>query len=76
MAEPDVIKIMGKPQSRAESKDGSVRLYYSLIEGPGAVFPYTIVLVNGKVDAYGRDGAQNADHLGITPMPVMVPLVH
>ena len=75
MGEADVVKILGEPASRAESKDGAITLYYTLREnGDGTInSPYSVKLVNGKVDSYGRDtgGTQTAQ-----PMPVIVPMVH
>jgi len=75
MNEAEVIKILGQPVSMAESKDGGKTLYYELAEGSksGAdPAPYSVKLVNGKVDSYGRDGGQKTSE----PMPVVVPMVH
>jgi hypothetical protein len=73
MPEAEVVKILGEPESKAESKDGSKTLYYSLAElGVGNV-PYSVKLVNGKVDSYGRDGATTSPQTVpiITPMPAV-----
>jgi hypothetical protein len=73
MGESEVVKILGQPASRAESKDGSVTLYYTLNEnGLGSInAPYSVKLVTGKVDSYGRDGASTTSQ----PTPVIVPVV-
>ena len=74
MSEAEAVKILGEPASRAESKDGSVTLYYTLRENIGSInSPYSVKLVNGKVDSYGRDagGTQTTQ-----PTPVIVPVVH
>ena len=72
MSEAEVVKILGQPVSMAESKDGGKTLYYELAEGSksgGDPAPYSVELVNGKVDSYGRDGGQK------TSEPVIVPMV-
>ena len=74
MSEAEVVKILGEPASKAESKDGSTTLYYTLRENMGSInSPYSVKLVDGKVDSYGRDagGTQTTQ-----PMPVIVPMVH
>lgn len=74
MSEAEVVEILGDPASRAESKDGSVTLYYTLRENMGSInSPYSVKLVNGKVDWYGRD---NGTTQTTQPMPVIVPVVH
>ncbi|MGB7769376.1 MAG: hypothetical protein WBN22_11065 [Verrucomicrobiia bacterium] len=73
MSEAEVVKTLGEPASRAESKDGSITLYYTLRENIGSInSPYSVKLVDGKVDSYGRDagGTQTTQ-----PMPVVVPVV-
>ena len=35
--------------------------------------PYSVTLVNGKVDSYGRDAGPTQTR---QPMPVIVPMVH
>jgi outer membrane protein assembly factor BamE (lipoprotein component of BamABCDE complex) len=74
MSEAEVIKILGQPVSKAENKDGSTTLYYTLREIWGSInaAPYSVKLVNGKVDSYGRDAGQRTSE----PMPVIVPVVH
>lgn len=74
MAEKDVVKIMGQPVSRGESKGGSVTLYYSLQE----IFssppqPYSVHLTDGKVDSYGRAEVNAPDR---TVTPIIMPIVH
>ena len=74
MSEAEVVKILGEPASRAETKDGSITLYYTLRENMGSInSPYSVKLVDGKVDSYGRDagGTQTTQ-----PMPIVVPMVH
>jgi outer membrane protein assembly factor BamE (lipoprotein component of BamABCDE complex) len=74
MTEAEVVKILGQPASMAESKDGSKTLYYTLRENMGSInSPYSVKLVDGKLDSYGRDagGTQTTQ-----PMPVIVPMVH
>ncbi len=74
MSEAEVVKILGEPASRAESKDGSTMLYYTLRENMGSInSPYSVKLVGGKVDSYGRDagGTQTTQ-----PMPIVMPMVH
>ena len=74
MGEADVIKVLGQPVSRGESKDGSVTLYYSLQEIFGSQpQPYSVHLTNGKVDSYGRDSVENQTRQTV---PVIVPVVH
>jgi hypothetical protein len=74
MSEADVVKILGKPASRGESKDGTATLYYSLQEIFGSPpVPYSVKLVNGKVDTYGRDSGETQTR---QPMPIVVPIVH
>ena len=73
MSEAEVLKILGEPASRAESKDGSVKLFYSLCEGHtgNRVFAsYSVNLVGGKVDAYGRDSGTVSTQ---APAPVIIP---
>jgi hypothetical protein len=73
MSEAEVVKILGQPVSRAENKDGTT-LYYSLQEIFGSPpVPYSVTLVNGKVDSYGRDAGATQTR---QPMPVLVPVVH
>ena len=74
MSEAEVVKILGEPASRAESKGGSIMLYYTLRENYGSInSPYSVKLVDGKVDSYGRDaGATQTTQ----PMPIVVPMVH
>ena len=56
MTEPEVVKVLGKPVSRAESKDGSSTLFYTLAENAGLdAGAYSVHMLNGKVDSYGRD---------------------
>ncbi len=73
MSETDVIKILGQPASIAENHDGKT-LYYTLREnGLGSLnAPYSVKLVGGKVDSYGRDSGAT----GQQPMPVIIPMVH
>jgi outer membrane protein assembly factor BamE (lipoprotein component of BamABCDE complex) len=74
MSEAEVVKILGEPVSRAESKDGTTSFYYSLQEIFGSPpVPYSIKLVNGKVDSYGRDDGATQTR---QPMPVIVPMAH
>lgn len=57
MTEPEVIKVLGQPTNRAESKDEGVTLNYSLMEQVGVpAQPYYVKLMDGKVDSYGRLG--------------------
>lgn len=57
MSEPEVVKVLGQPTNRAESKNGLI-LNYSLMEQVGVpAQPYYVKLVDGKVDSYGRNGA-------------------
>jgi hypothetical protein len=73
MSEAEVVKTLGQPVSRAENKDGTT-LYYSLQEIFGSPpVPYSVTLVNGKVDSYGRDAGGTPTR---QPMPVIVPIVH
>ena len=73
MSEADVVKVLGQPVSRAQNKD-STTLYYSLQEIFGSPpVPYSVTLVNGKVDSYGRDAGATQTR---QPMPVVVPMVH
>ena len=74
MSEAEVVKILGQPESMAESKDGSKTLYYSLGEMYVGPMPYSVKLVNGKVDSYGRDSGATPQKT--EPMPVIVPMVH
>lgn len=74
MSQADVIKVLGQPVSRGESKDGSVTLYYSLQEIFGSPpQPYSVHLSGGKVDSYGRDSVETQTRQTV---PVVVPVVH
>lgn len=74
MGEADVIKVLGQPVSRGESKDGSLTLYYSLQEIFGSPpQPYSVHLTAGKVDSYGRDSVENQTRQTV---PIVVPVVH
>jgi hypothetical protein len=74
MSEAEVVKILGQPVSRAENKDGTTSLYYSLQEIFGSPpVPYSVMLVNGKVDSYGRDAGTTQTRQTV---PVVVPVVH
>jgi len=74
MSESDVVKILGQPVSKAVSKDSTISLYYSLQEIFGSPpVPYSVTLVNGKVDSYGRDGGANQTRQSV---PIIVPMVH
>jgi len=74
MSEAEVVKILGQPASRGESKDGTATLYYSLQEIFGSPpVPYSVKLVNGKVDTYGRDSGETQTR---QPVPIVVPMVH
>ncbi len=73
MSEAECVKVLGQPVSRAQNKDGTT-LYYSLQEMFGSPpVPYSVTLVNGKVDSYGRDAGPTQTR---QPMPVIVPMVH
>ena len=74
MSEADVIKILGPPASIADNHDGKT-LYYTLREDwAGATLAqYSVKLIDGKVDYYGRDGGSSRT---VTPMPVVVPVTH
>ncbi len=74
MTEAEVVKILGQPVSMAENKDGSKMLYYELAERGAGPMPYSVKLVNGKVDSYGRDSGATPQKT--EPMPVIVPMVH
>lgn len=75
MTETEVVKVLGDPVSSAESKDGSRTLYYSVCESRIAdqYASYSVKLVNGKVDSYGRDSSATSPQTVpiITPMPVV-----
>ncbi|HTY86242.1 MAG TPA: outer membrane protein assembly factor BamE [Candidatus Acidoferrum sp.] len=72
MTEAQVVKVLGTPASRAESKDGSLTLYYTLRENMVGSLnaPYSVRLVAGKVDFYGRDNAAQGGPAGAVIMPV------
>ena len=74
MDEPQVVKILGQPASRAESRNGMVTLYYTLREnGSGTInAPYSVKFIDGKVDSYGRDGQPQTSQV----TPVVVPMAH
>lgn len=72
MSEAEAVKVLGAPDARAENKNGNVTLYYQFFEGQHP-YPYSVVLVNGKVDSYQRDGGTGKTS---QPMPVIVPMVH
>ncbi len=71
MSEAEVIKILGEPKSMAENHDGKT-LYYSLAELGVGNEPYSVKLVDGKVDSYGRDGGTMRPQ----STPIIVPMVH
>ena len=72
MTAAQVVKILGEPESMAETHEGKT-LFYSLTEMHVGFVPYSVKLVNGKVDSYGRDGA--APTAPPVPMPVVVPVM-
>jgi hypothetical protein len=59
MDETKVVTILGNPIGRGESREDTnttVTLYYWLQEVPSfPPVPYSVRLVNGKVEAFGRD---------------------
>ena len=63
MEEKEVIKFLGTPASRIENRDGTVTLHFTLLEASpmwaGNIGTmnghYSIRMVNGKVDSYGRE---------------------
>lgn len=69
MTQVQVMKTLGKLVSFAESKGGGKTLYYSLRKPtPELVYaPYSVFLLNGKVESYGRDMA--------SPRPAAVPII-
>jgi len=71
MSEPDVVKILGAPDSRAENKDGSARLFYTLRTGGSIYSPYSVTLRAGKVDAYGRDPGPAVSSIPFVPAPAI-----
>lgn len=76
MTEAEVIKVMGEPVGRGESKDGTKMLYYSLQEYVGQPpLPYAIEMQNGKVESYGRDAGISAGSPAAIPMPIVTPVV-
>lgn len=68
MTQAEVVKILGQPASTAESKDGTITLYYLLREASplwagniGSMNArYSVKLLSGKVDSYGRDGGASS----------------
>ena len=72
MSEAEVVKILGQPESSAEIKGGGKTLYYSLTEWHVGFIPYSVKLVDGKVDSYGRDGGATSPQTVpiITPVPI------
>ncbi len=72
MTEAEVIKVMGKPKAAADGKEGRT-LYYTLREDwRGAINAgYSVKLVNGKVDWYGRESLPSTEQ-GAVIAPVFV----
>ncbi len=73
MSEPDVIKVLGQPASVVENRNGRM-LYYMLREDwAGAILsPYSVKIVDGKVDNFGRDeGGVQRSAVVVTPPPVV-----
>lgn len=71
MSKAEALKIMGKPASVTADREAEY-LNYSLLERFGVVQPYTIRVVSGKVDSYGRAGSPQS---GMIAAPVVVPVV-
>ena len=60
MTKEEVVQSIGKPNS-AEFNDGKEYLYYAMTELPldAAISRYAVILVDGKVVSYGRQGADD-----------------
>jgi hypothetical protein len=73
MSESEVTKVLGQPVSKSQDKNGGETLYYSLQEiFASPPVPYSVTLVNGKVDSYGRDNGS-----GSRPAtPIIIPMAH
>ena len=74
MTKAQALQVMGQPVS--VTSDGHAEfLNYALAEGDrdwgGALTPYEIKMVDGKVAAYGRAGSPTAG----APAPVIMPVV-
>jgi hypothetical protein len=72
MTEAEVLKIMGQPANIVENRDAKTLNYMLREDWAGAIrSPYSVKLVNGKVDSYGRDAGGTQRGAGyIVPAPL------
>jgi outer membrane protein assembly factor BamE (lipoprotein component of BamABCDE complex) len=74
MGESDVVKILGSPDSEAETKSGKV-FYYTLRQPANGTLnlnaPYFVKFVGGKVDEYGRQISSQTENT-VSPMPIII----